>query len=82
LDDLLSDLEQPIENRATKTQILIKRVFVNRFDILIMSFFVKVRIDATRNFLSALVPVSQMSLDWKTVTFFNAKDDRENLKGF
>ena len=47
-----------------------------------MSFFVKVRIDATRNFLSALVPVSQMSLDWKTVTFFNAKDDRVNLNGF
>jgi len=47
-----------------------------------MSFFVKVRIDATRNFPSALVPVSQMSLDWKTVTFFNAKDDRENLNGF
>jgi hypothetical protein len=63
LEDLLSDLEQPIENRVTKTQALIKRVFVNCVDILIMSFFVKVRIGVTRNFLGALALLAQMSLD-------------------
>jgi hypothetical protein len=44
LEVLLSDLEQPKVNSVTKTQAPIKKVFANSFDILIMSFFVKVRI--------------------------------------
>jgi hypothetical protein len=44
LEVLLSDLEHPNENSATKTQAPIKSVFGNSFDILIMSFFLKVNV--------------------------------------
>ena len=69
LEVLLSDLEQPKENSVTKTQAPIKKVFVNSFDILIMSFFVEVRI-GKQSVYWCFYACSLESLDRETLTFF------------